>query len=169
MAKRPRDLADETLDILARLRARGSSTGGRGAVDNRHEDDVLTVVSSPHTPEEAYLADDLQVPGGKGGPKGETAVRTAVRRSPTTSMVAGARSEEAHKGGRGAEDHRLEDDAQTVFSSPHTPDEAFLAVGLQVPGGKGGRKGETAGETAVQRSPTTSVVAGARSEEAQNP
>ena len=138
-------------------------------MDNRHDDDVLSVDSSPHTPEEAYLAVDLPVPGGKGGPKGETAVRTAVRRSSATSMVAGSRSEEAHKGGRGAGDQRLEDDVQTVYSSPRTPDEAFLAVGLQVPGGKGGQKSESAGGTAAPRSPTTSVIAGARTEGAQNP
>ena len=169
MVNRPRDLADETLEILARLRARGSSTGGRGAVDNRHDDDVLSVDSSPHTPEEAYLAVDLPVPGGKGGPKGETAVRTAVRQSPTTPTVAGTRSEEAHKGGQGAVDQRLEDDVQSVFSSPRPPDEAFLAVGLQVPGIKGGQKNETAGGTVVPRIPTSPVLAGARTEGAHNP
>ena len=137
-------------------------------VDNRQDDDVLTVVSSPHSPEEACLADDLPLPGGKGGPKGESAVKTAVRRSPTTPMVAGSRSEEAHKGGQGAVDQRLEDDVQSVLSSPRTPDEAFLAVGLQVPGRKGGQKNETAGGTVVPRIPTSPVLAGACTEGAHN-
>ena len=92
MAKRPRDLADETLDILARLRARRPTVVGGRAEDNHQEDEVLTVVSSPHTPEEAFLAVGLLAPGGKGDQVGESAGGTVEQRSQAPSAEAGAHS-----------------------------------------------------------------------------
>ena len=145
---------------------------------------------------EACRADELPLPGNKGGPKGGSAAQTAVRRSPTTPTVAGSRSEEARNGGQGAVDQRLyqrlEDDEQSVQSvhssprtpdeafiavglqvpgpSPRTPDEAFIAAGLQVPGSKvGQKKNETEGGSEMPRDPTTPVAAGARTERAHNP